>query len=266
MNLAMELTALRESRHLSVNERAKISCHISKQLEKVGEYETAYEALAEFWPDRKQSPKLEGLNQSTKAAVLLRVGSLIGWLGEADQIEGSQERAKDLITKSVEIFEGLGEAERVAEARGDLALCYWREGFYAEARITLRNALGLLGEADSELKAILLIRAGIIEMWMQKLQEAMRYCDEAAPLVEQSQDHALKGCFHNHYGMVFRRLATPENPEDYLDRALVEYAAASFHFEQAGSVRAVARVENNLGFLYFTIGRYKDAYAHLERA
>jgi len=103
-------------------------------------------------------------------------------------------------------------------------------------------------------------------MWMQKLQEAMRYCDEAAPLVEQSQDHALKGCFHNHYGMVFRRLATPENPEDYLDRALVEYAAASFHFEQAGSVRAVARVENNLGFLYFTIGRYKDAYAHLERA
>src|SRR5262249_36769185 len=153
----LELTTLKQSRHLSVNDRARLSCNISKQLEKLGEYETAYEALSEFWPDRRESPKLQGLNESTKADVLLRVGSLIGWLGEADQIEGSQERAKDLITKSVDIFERLEADERIAEARGDLALCYWREGFYDEARITLRNALGILGDADSELKAILLI-------------------------------------------------------------------------------------------------------------
>src|SRR5207253_8367841 len=28
----------------------------------------------------------------------------------------------------------------------------------------------------------------------------------------------------------------------------------------------LARVENNLGYLFFTIGRYKDAHSHLDRA
>ncbi|PYS73501.1 MAG: hypothetical protein DMF73_05700 [Acidobacteria bacterium] len=47
---------------------------------------------------------------------------------------------------------------------------------------------------------------------------------------------------------------------------MIEYAAASFHYEQAGNQRYQGRVENNLGYLYFTIGRYKDAHRHLDRA
>jgi CheY-like chemotaxis protein len=85
-------------------------------------------------------------------------------------------------------------------------------------------------------------------------------------MVEQSQDHSIKGSFHIEYGLVFRRMATPGNREEYLDRTLIEYAAASFHFEQAGNDRYVARVENNLGYLYFTIKRYKEAHVHLDRA
>ena len=47
---------------------------------------------------------------------------------------------------------------------------------------------------------------------------------------------------------VLRSLGTSENREEYIDRALVEYAAASYHFEQAGHNRFQARVENNVGF------------------
>jgi CheY-like chemotaxis protein/tetratricopeptide (TPR) repeat protein len=166
----------------------------------------------------------------------------------------------------MEIFEGLGQSEKAAEARGDLALCYWREGSYDEARIQLENALALLENEDSELRAVLLIRAGVIEERTQRLQAALRFYNEAAPLVERSEDHSLKGSFHIEFGLVLRQLAAPENREDYLDRALIEYAAASFHFEQAGNERYVARVENNLGYLFFTIGRYKDAHSHLDRA
>jgi DNA-binding response OmpR family regulator len=53
---------------------------------------------------------------------------------------------------------------------------------------------------------------------------------------------------------------------DYLDKALIEAAAASFHFEQVGNTRFLARVENNLGFLYFTLGQYRDAHQHFDRA
>jgi tetratricopeptide (TPR) repeat protein len=111
-----------------------------------------------------------------------------------------------------------------------------------------------------------LIRAGIVERSQRRLQNALHFYDEAQPLVERSDDHGLKGSFHSEYGLVYRRLATPENREDYLDRALIEYAAASFHFEQAGNIRYLANIENNLGYLYFTIGRHRDAHKHLDRA
>ena len=55
-------------------------------------------------------------------------------------------------------------------------------------------------------------------------------------------------------------------PGDYLDRALVEYAAASYHFEQAEHRRYRANVENNLGLIYFQINRCKEAHEHLDRA
>lgn len=267
MNLESKLTALKHrNSDLPLAERAELSCRLAKQFERTGEYEAACEALGEFWPKRDEPPKLDGLDELTTAEVLLRVAALAGCLGSADQTEGSQEAAKNLITHSIEIFEKLGQPARAAEARGDLALCYWREGSYDEARVQLRSALHLLPEGNDELRAILLIRAGIIEERTQRLHEALRFYNEAAPLIERSEDHSLKGAFHNEFGLVFRRLATPENREDYLDRALIEYAAASFHFEQAENHRYLARVENNLGNLYFTIGQYKDAHRHLDRA
>jgi tetratricopeptide (TPR) repeat protein len=267
MNLLSQLTALRErGRHLILPERTRLCCRVAQQLEKAGEYEAACEALSEFWPDRNGVPKLDGLDEATAAELLLRVGALAGWIGSAYQTHGSQETAKNLLTQSIEIFESLGESTRLAEARGDLALCYWREGAFDEARINLADALGLLKNEDSDRKACVLIRAGMVEVAAGRLNEALRYYQESAPYVEQSNEHALKGTFHNSLGAVLSSLAVAEKREDYLDRSLIEYVAASFHFEEAGHVRYRARVENNLGFLFFTIARFKEAYVHLDRA
>src|SRR5713226_1025907 len=151
MNLQYQLTALQEqTRGLTAVEGAKLRCRLAKQLEKAGEYEAACEALSEFWLERHEPPKLEGLDEATKAEVLLRVGALAGWLGSAHQAEGSQETAKNLITRGIEIFQEIGESARVAEARADLALCYWREGAFDEARVVLTQVINELGESDSE--------------------------------------------------------------------------------------------------------------------
>src|SRR5712692_3584176 len=48
-------------------------------------------------------------------------------------------------------------------------------------------------------------------------------------------------------------------------RALIEYEAASYHFEQAGH-RDRARVENNLGYLFYTMRNFDEAHKHLNRA
>jgi len=226
-------------------------------MEKAGEYEAACEALSEFWPERDGLPNLNDLDEPAKALVLLRVGALSGWRGSTDQAPGSQESAKDLITESIRIFERLGRTQNAAEAHGDLALCYWREGSYDEARIHLTDALSLLENENSDLKAVLLIRAGIVEVWAQKLNEGLSFYNQAARLLDRSEDHALKGTFHNEYGSVFRQLAAPENREDYLDRALMEYTAASFHFELAGNSRYLARVRTILVICSSRLGNMK---------
>ncbi len=89
----------------------------------------------------EKRPNVEGLSESTAAEVLLQAGALSGWLGK---VKGAQEAAKDLISESAAIFEGLGESNRAAAARSDLALCYWREGAYDDARAILVSASALI--------------------------------------------------------------------------------------------------------------------------
>jgi len=193
MNLTSQLTALKnQSRDLTLAERAELCCRLAKQLEKAGEYEAACEALSEFWPERHGPPKLDDLDELTKAEILLRVGALAGWQGSADQTTNSQEAAKNLITKATEIFEGLRQSEKAAEARADLALCYWREGAFDEARIQLERALELLKNDNSDLKACVLIRAGMVEVDARRLNEALRLYNQAAPLLEQRRRSRAK--------------------------------------------------------------------------
>jgi len=267
MNLASQLVALKQQiRGLKATERAKLCCDLARQLEKAGEYEAACEALEEFWPERYGLPNVSELDEGAKAEVLLRVGALAGWVGSTLQSEGTQESAKNLITQSIDIFERLGERRSEAEARSDLAVCYWREGSFDEARIILSYALSCLKDEDNDLRAVILIRAGMVELRARQLSEALRLYNEAAALTDQSTDDALKGSFHNQLANLYENLDTRHRDDRYTDRALIEYAAASFHFEQAGHTRYQASVENNLGFLYFTLGRFSDAHEHLDRA
>src|SRR5207245_1328080 len=122
----------------SLSERAEYSCRRAKALQDAGELEAAREALSEFWPQRDKAPIIEGLEPAASAEVLLRVGVLAGWLGEADQTPEAQERAKNLISRSIQILEGLEKRERVAEARTDLESCYWREGAFDEASMIMQ--------------------------------------------------------------------------------------------------------------------------------
>jgi tetratricopeptide (TPR) repeat protein/CheY-like chemotaxis protein len=267
MNLTSQLTTLRNKRgDLTADERAELGCSLAKRLEKAGEYEAAHEALIEFWPDRNTPPNVEGLVLAVQADVFLRVGNVAGSLESADQISGSQEMAKNLITRSVEIFERLGQSEKLAEARADLAVCYWCEGEFDEARVLLKLVLNEISDTQTELKARVLVRSAIVEKTAGRYVDAVGLFKEARPFVEDTDDDALKGAFHNGLATLLNCRGLSEDRRDFIDQSLIEFAAASIHFEQAGNTRYLARVENNLGFLYYTIGRYQDAHEHLDRA
>lgn len=266
MHLHTSLLRQLDNPGLNHNERAELRCQLAKELEEAGNYEAARNALGELWQRIGEHPKIESLDQHIAAEVLLRAGSLTGWIGSSRQIEGAQETAKNLVSESMAMFESLGEEEKVAEAETDLAYCYWREGALEEARVILRDVLGRLANTEGELKANALVRSAIVELSASRNNDALRLLTAAAPLVEASGSHALKGKYHGNLGIILENLSNDEQREDYCDRALVECAAASFHYEQAGHTRYRARNENTLGFLYFKAARFIEAHEHLNRA
>lgn len=266
MNLASQLLHRIADPNLTHNERARLRCHLAKRLEEVGNYEAASEAMGELWQGVSYRPVLRGLDHATAAEVLLRAGVLTGWIGCIRQIEGTLGAAKDLISESLKIFESLCDTLKTAEAQMELGHCYWREGAFDEARILLKEALSGLPDEAVDLKGVTLSRLATVERVSNRLNDALCILTQAASLFEASSNHTLKGRFHNEYGTVLKNLGKAEGRADYLDRALIEYAAASYHFEQAGHTRYQGYVENNLGYLYGTIHRFSESHEHLDRA
>jgi tetratricopeptide (TPR) repeat protein len=221
--------------------------------------------LSTFWPRIGERPKLEGLGQPLAAEVLLRAGALTGIIGNSRQIAEAQETAKNLISESLTIFQSHKYRNKVAEAQIELALCYWRTGEYNNASDFLKLALEQLA-TDSELKGKAIIRAAIVEIDTGRLTEALQSLTDNATLFQKIRNHTLKGCYYQTLGDTLKDLWASGAPGDYLDRALLEYAAASYHFELADHRRYRANVENNLGLIYLQVKQCKEAHKHLDRA
>jgi tetratricopeptide (TPR) repeat protein len=265
MTLRTSLLRQLENPNLTINERAQLRCRAARELENSGRYEAARKAMGELWQRIGERPKVEELERATAAEVLLRAGVLTGWIGSQQQITDSQEIAKDLISESASIFESLEHAKRILEARTELAVCYWREGGYDEARATLKDVLSRL-QSESELKAKTVTRLATLEHDAARNREALNILTSSARLLEKVNNHTLKGNFHNTLAGVLEDLGIEEGRPDYIDRAFVEYAAAGFHFEQAKHKYHLARVKNNLGLLYFKAGKYNEAHQQLDYA
>src|SRR4030095_65210 len=264
--MELQASVLEAQSDLLVADDVMPLCELARNLEEAGEFESAMEILKPFWKGPIERPNTRELEQEPKAELLLRTGTLTGWLGSARQIPGAQEAAKDLVSESAAIYAALGLDEKVAEARVDLAICYWREGALDEARVTLRHVLDSLGQMQSEQRLPPLHTASLTKKAATRFNQALQIYREAAPLFDSSKNDSLKGKFHNSYANVLKGMGLSQEREDLIDQALVEFAAARFHFEQAGHKRFRARVENNEGFLFASLGRFREAHEHLDRA
>jgi CheY-like chemotaxis protein/Tfp pilus assembly protein PilF len=251
--------------NLTADERALLRCRLAADLIHTGQYETARDALGDLWQGVGERPGLTGLEPQTAAEVLLQCGVLSGWLGSVRQIPGAQERAKDLLTDAQRRFQSQGRTAKVAEVYYELGKCYFRLGAYDDSRVILDEGLDLLGDSDHELKAKVLIRRTLVEIWTGRYHDALAILERAREFFEASSD-ALKGRWHGQTALVLRRLATAEQRSDYADRAIVEFTAAIYHYEQAGHERYSAINLNNLAMLLYTLGRYEDAHENLDRA
>ena len=265
MTLADERLRELDNPSLTEDERTRLRCSIAADLMHAGQYEAAREALGELWRGVGERPDVKKLPPATAAEVLLRCGTLTGLLGHARNVAGAQEKAQDLLTEAVRKFQSQGKYQKASEAQCELGACYWRLGAYNEARLMMSEALKSLTDADTELKAKILIRRTLVEISENRYHDALNILKEAEPVFESAGD-ALKGRWHGQKGLILRRLATAERQAEYFDKAIIEYTAAIYHYEQAGHERYCATNLNNLAFLLYKLGRYKEAHENLDRA
>ena len=256
----MELSNKRKETRQWRDWEVKRACERARELERAGDYEGARAALGKLWTRIGERPAVDELPPDTRAEALLRVGALSGWLGSANQIQGAQEFARDLLTESITLFESLNLRDKRAEAMTDLALCYWRSGAQDDGRAFFQQALETAQTAETKVRA--LTNASTVEISSGRYGDALALLNNAAAFLGEVSDDWIQGCYRSQRGLVYRGLDGTEN----LDDALIEYSAASMHFANAGHVRYLARVENNIGFILLRLGRTTEALTHLDKA
>jgi tetratricopeptide (TPR) repeat protein len=219
-----------------------------------GQYEQAKEELGCLWPGIGVRPTVESPD------LFFVCGTLSRWLGAKQEI---YEKSKDLLFEALRMFQERGQTSKVREAQYELSMGYFRCGAYDEARVVLDEALE--GLKDQELRAKILIRKTIIEIWTGHARQALEMLDAARDAFE-NLSHALKGQWHGQMALALRKLASAENRSDYFDRAIIEFTAAIYHYEEAGHERYCATNLNNLAFLLYKLHRYQEVYEYLDKA
>ena len=253
-----------ETSPLTQSEQVIACCAIAREELEAGDYDSGCAALEHWWT-LGQWPRHFGLTNLAFAELLLVAGTLSGWVASSQRIPGGRKPAEALLSGSIAIFEQMGETKRAAEGRIELACCYYHQGAFDIAELTLHSALQCLSDEDREVKSVGLIRLAVVERLAGRLHDALVRLEEAMPLLERS-GHWQKGRLHLEIANTFKDLGIAEDQTPHFERAFDHYSQALDHFKRVGNYRYTAIVENNYGYLLSFLKRFDDACIHLDRA
>lgn len=251
--------------HLPANERALRLCSQALELKDRGNYDGAREVMRPIWQEFGRRPDTNGLAQDVTAEVLLCAGILTSWVGSQSQIKDANDWARDLLNESIRIYEEVGDVRKVAQARTEIAYCYWRSGSLDEARIMFSEALQKL-TIEGNTKANALLGLSVVEWSSSRYDEALKILRDNATLFRKITNHYLKGFYHNQLAMILRNLGTEGKRDDYFQQAIKEYGESETEFKLARNTLFRAEVKNNVGFLLFKLARLRLAHRHLNDA
>jgi tetratricopeptide (TPR) repeat protein len=218
-----------------------------------------------LWRGVGTRPDTQGLQPETAAYVFFCTGTLTGWIGSRHQVEDAQETARNLITESITFYEAHNLKREAAEARSEIAYCYWREGRVNEARIMLQEALERLPPAGLK-RARALLKLVDVEHSAARHYDALKLLSENSAVFASIRHLMVKGSYHNELAITWGTIGTAENQPDYFQRSLVEYKAAEHQFKLAKNYVYCASVKNNEARVLTKLGRFKESHKHLDQA
>jgi tetratricopeptide (TPR) repeat protein len=249
----------------TANDEALLRCRTALEQKDKGDYEGAQKTMRPYWSCVGELPNTRGLDQSVAAEILFCVGVLTSWIGSKNQVSDAQEIAKNLLTQSIAHFESINDLTKTAVAQSEIAYCYWREGALNEARSWLHESLKKL-TFEGACRARALLKLTTVEWTAGRFREALELLDSNESLFRKITNPTIKGGYHTELAIIHRNLAKMENRLEYFRRAINEYREAEKQFRLAHNQVFRADVINNVGFLLFKVGRYKEAHKYFDEA
>lgn len=249
--------------HLTPTEEVQILCLVARDQIAIGNFDAA-NLILRRWSEPGKWPKLDDLNPYTAADLLYTLGTLLGCVAGTKRIPHGHKHGEAFLNGAIALFEQLGRKSRSGEARIELARCYYRQGLYDIARETICAAYTELPDDQIEQKSFCLGIWGAIEREAGRLKDSLTKLRQAASL--EVTGRLVPGrCYHD-LATTLKELGSSEDEPSYSDEAKTHFFRALYECEAIGHHRSAAAVENNLGFLFLSLGFFEESERHLLRS
>jgi tetratricopeptide (TPR) repeat protein len=223
------------------------------KLERCGKYDEALAELKDIWNDTTTFPNIEEFEPRIAAEIILRCGSIIGFLGHNKQIPNSQEKSKNLLTEARNRFLDIYDVEKIAECENYLALAYWRTGELEEAEAFIEGALSHNLHISNNIRIYSYLTRSLIFLSSGRYEEILIEWENLNADFQKYGDAFLNGSFCTNSGLALKNLGkTPE--------ALKRLELARFYHQKSRHQIYLGTVENNLAQLYKLENRFIEAH------
>jgi tetratricopeptide (TPR) repeat protein len=229
------------------------------KLERCGRYDEALAELRDIWKDTTTFPNVDEFEPPAAADIVLRCGSLIGFLGHTRQISNSQEKSKNLLTEARNRFLDIYDVEKIAECENYLALAYWRTGELVEADTWIEQALLHNLPNSNRTRLYSYIIKCLVSLRPDKFDENISLLESLENDFINFGCSSLKGDFYNHYGLNLRKIGKTSE-------ALEKYKLAKHFHQKSGHQIYLGTIENNIAYLYKSQSKFVEAHEAINNA
>lgn len=243
----------------TLHTKAKLLTRELLDLEKCGRYEEALAEVRHIWEDTTALPNTDDFEPQTAAEIILRCGSLIGFLGHIKQIPNAQEKSKNLLTEAYNRFLDIYQVEKIAECANYLALAYWRAGELVEAETWIEEALSYDLRPSNRVRLYSHVIKSMILLLSKKYEDVCSRLTELEDDFLNYADDFLKGSFYNNYGLALKNLGK-------IDAAFPSLESGRDYYVKSGNKFHCGLAENNLAQLYKSQNKFTQAHKAIDNA
>ncbi len=158
------------------------------------------------------------------------------------------------------LFAAVRERLRSAQAWQNRSLCLWGLGQLSEARDGFRRSLADIGpQPFPQIYLASVTNTALLDYAVGDYDESLRRYDSALAFAEQTQDERDAAYCLYGIGVNYSTLGDPERAREFLERSLIIRTAALDGRGRMDTLRALARVDVNLGKLEEAIRYDREA-------